>query len=137
MASGSRFTWSNNAQPALLKNSTRSRPQGRNADAHVVSVDGVTRAEHDGLHERGALPAKSAHYPFTVRASGGIALASHKETCGSGGRRPSDIVAFAFAVTLARSDQPRLDRSLQKVAARSYPPPLDNLENRHILLLMV
>jgi hypothetical protein len=34
-ASGTRIgtaTWPYNAQPVLLKNSTRSRPQGRNAD---------------------------------------------------------------------------------------------------------
>jgi len=36
-----RFTWTMNAQPVLLKNSTRSRPQGRNGDYSLkwISAD--------------------------------------------------------------------------------------------------
>src|ERR1035438_7925703 len=35
-----RFTWTMNAQPVLLKNSTRSRPQGRNGDYTLMWIAG-------------------------------------------------------------------------------------------------
>src|SRR5271167_3467736 len=45
-ASGNRIgtaTWTRNAQPVLLKNSTRSRPQGRNADYSLKWIAGPWR----------------------------------------------------------------------------------------------
>jgi len=47
-----RFTWTMNAQPVLLKNSTKSRPQGRNADyttAWIPGPIGVSRDVSRGL----------------------------------------------------------------------------------------
>jgi hypothetical protein len=40
-----RFTWTMNAQPVLLKNSTRSRPQGRNADYSLKWISAAKCAQ--------------------------------------------------------------------------------------------
>jgi hypothetical protein len=98
-ASGNRIgtaTWPYNAQPVLLKNSTGSRPQGRNADYTTEWIPGPMGVykEQSGVITSGLPVSRPRSYSSGLLSAGGERVAVTQPLRRAGGQRFSYSKSF-------------------------------------------